>query len=54
MKRAQPPVLNCSKNFEDSIFDIAGPARSKVDAGENIKGGTAPTVRLFIDWIKSL
>jgi len=35
-------------------FDIAGPARSEIDAGENQKGGTAFGVRLLIEWLTSL
>jgi leucyl aminopeptidase len=35
-------------------FDIAGPARSDTDAGENPKGGTGYGVRLLIDWLASL
>lgn len=35
-------------------FDIAGPARSENDAGENPKGGTAFGVRLLIEWLTSL
>ena len=35
-------------------FDIAGPARSEADAGENPKGGTGYGVRLLVDWIVSL
>ena len=35
-------------------FDIAGPARSDVDAGENPKGGTGFGVRLLTEWLASL
>lgn len=35
-------------------FDVAGPARSDADVGENPKGGTGFGVRLLIDWIASL
>lgn len=35
-------------------FDIAGPARSESDSGENPKGGTGFGVRLLIDWIAGL
>ena len=35
-------------------FDIAGPARSEVDAGENVKGGTGFGVRLLTEWLASL
>ena len=35
-------------------LDIAGPARSDVDAGEFIKGGTGCGTRLLIEWIASL
>jgi leucyl aminopeptidase len=35
-------------------FDIAGPARSESDSGENPKGGTGFGVRLLVDWILSL
>lgn len=35
-------------------LDIAGPARSESDTGENPKGGTGFGVRLLIDWITSL
>ena len=35
-------------------LDIAGPARSETDAGENVKGGTGFGVRLLLDWIVSL
>ena len=35
-------------------LDIAGTARSEVDAGENPKGGTGYGVRLLTDWIMSL
>jgi leucyl aminopeptidase len=35
-------------------LDIAGPARSEADAGENPKGGTGFGVRLLVDWILSL
>ncbi len=35
-------------------FDIAGPARSESDAGENPKGGTGFGVRLLTQWIASL
>jgi len=34
-------------------LDIAGPARSETDAGENPKGGTAYGVRLLIEWLTS-
>jgi leucyl aminopeptidase len=35
-------------------LDIAGPARSEVDAGENVKGGTGFGVRLLTEWISGL
>ena len=35
-------------------LDIAGPARSEVDAGENPKGGTGYGVRLLTEWLASL
>lgn len=35
-------------------LDIAGPARSDTDAGENPKGGTGFGARLLIDWLASL
>lgn len=35
-------------------LDIAGPARSESDTGENPKGGTGFGVRLLVDWIASL
>lgn len=35
-------------------LDIAGPARSESDAGENPKGGTGFGVRLLMDWIAGL
>ena len=35
-------------------LDIAGPARSEVDAGENVKGGTGYGVRLLTEWIATL
>lgn len=35
-------------------LDIAGTARSDVDAGENSKGGTGYGVRLLTEWITSL
>jgi leucyl aminopeptidase len=35
-------------------LDIAGPARSESDSGENPKGGTGFGVRLLIDWIAGL
>jgi leucyl aminopeptidase len=35
-------------------LDIAGPARSDADAGENPKGGTAFGVRLLLEWIAGL
>jgi len=35
-------------------LDIAGAARSEVDAGENSKGGTGFGVRLLTEWITSL
>ena len=35
-------------------FDIAGPGRSEVDAGEYVKGGTGFAVRLLTEWIASL
>jgi leucyl aminopeptidase len=35
-------------------LDIAGPARSENDSGENPKGGTGFGVRLLIDWIAGL
>lgn len=34
-------------------FDIAGPGRSEVDAGENIKGGTGFATRLLLGWLDS-
>lgn len=34
-------------------FDIAGPARSESDSGENPKGGTAFGVRVLTEWIAS-
>jgi len=35
-------------------LDIAGPARSEIDAGENVKGGTGYGVRLLTEWISTL
>lgn len=35
-------------------LDIAGPARSEVDAGENVKGGTGFGVRLLTEWLARL
>ena len=35
-------------------LDIAGPARSEVDAGELVKGGTGFGTRLLIEWLASL
>ncbi len=35
-------------------LDIAGPARSDVDAGESIKGGTGFGTRLLIEWLANL
>jgi leucyl aminopeptidase len=35
-------------------LDIAGPARSEVDAGEDVKGGTGFGTRLLIEWLASL
>lgn len=35
-------------------LDIAGPARSESDSGENPKGGTGFGVRLLVDWLVSL
>ena len=35
-------------------MDIAGPARSEADAGENPKGGTGFGVRLLTEWMASL
>jgi len=35
-------------------LDIAGPARSDSDSGENVKGGTGFGVRLLIEWLASL
>ena len=35
-------------------FDIAGPARSERDEGENPKGGTGFSVRLLTHWLESL
>ena len=35
-------------------LDIAGPARSETDVGENPKGGTGYGVRLLIEWLASL
>lgn len=35
-------------------LDIAGPARSDVDSGEVIKGGTGFGTRLLIEWLASL
>ena len=34
-------------------LDIAGPARSESDSGENVKGGTAFGVRLLTRWLES-
>jgi leucyl aminopeptidase len=34
-------------------LDIAGTARSEVDAGENIKGGTGFGARLLVEWLGS-
>lgn len=35
-------------------LDIAGPARSEVDAGEVVKGGTGFGTRLLIEWLATL
>ena len=35
-------------------LDIAGPARSESDSGENPKGGTGFGVRLLVEWLTSL
>lgn len=35
-------------------LDIAGPARSEVDAGEYVKGGTGFGVRTLVTWLESL
>ena len=35
-------------------LDIAGPARSDVDAGEAVKGGTGFGTRLLIEWLANL
>ena len=35
-------------------LDIAGPARSEVDSGELVKGGTGFGTRLLIEWLASL
>ncbi|NCU83344.1 MAG: leucyl aminopeptidase family protein [Actinobacteria bacterium] len=35
-------------------LDIAGPARSEVDAGEYVKGGTGYGVRLLTQWLATL
>ena len=35
-------------------LDIAGPARSEVDAGEFVKGGTGFGVRTLVTWLESL
>ncbi len=35
-------------------LDIAGPARSEIDAGENVKGGTGYGVRLLTEWLSTL
>jgi len=35
-------------------LDIAGPARSEADAGEDVKGGTGFGTRLLIEWLASL
>ena len=35
-------------------LDIAGPARSESDSGENPKGGTGYGVRLLTEWLASL
>ena len=35
-------------------LDIAGSARSEVDAGENPKGGTGFGVRLLTEWLSRL
>jgi len=35
-------------------LDIAGPARSDIDAGESIKGGTGFGTRLLIEWLAIL
>jgi leucyl aminopeptidase len=35
-------------------LDIAGPARSESDAGENPKGGTGFGVRLLTEWLATL
>ncbi len=43
-----------AKNSNWVHFDIAGPARSDGDTGENPKGGTGFGTRLLIEWIASL
>lgn len=35
-------------------LDIAGPARSEVDAGEFVKGGTGFGVRTLISWLEKV
>jgi len=35
-------------------MDIAGPARSEADVGENPKGGTGYGVRLLTEWLATL
>jgi leucyl aminopeptidase len=45
---------NFTSNRRWVHLDIAGTARSEVDAGENSKGGTGFGVRLLIEWITSL
>jgi leucyl aminopeptidase len=46
------------ENFTDGArwvhLDIAGPARSDVDAGENVKGGTGFGVRVLTEWLSRL
>ena len=48
--------LKKSKNkaLKWAHFDIAGPARSESDAGENVKGGTGFGVRILTNWITQL
>ena len=45
---------NFTSNRRWVHLDIAGTARSEVDAGENSKGGTGFGVRLLTEWITSL
>lgn len=45
---------NFVSNRRWAHLDIAGTARSEVDAGENPKGGTGYGVRLLTEWITSL